>query len=80
MGIIEYLVEEEVQKRMVKFQKRDEKEAEKNHRQFVVNLLKGTNFPMAKIADLAGVSVYYVKKVKASLNTKTTRRPKVGSK
>ena len=85
MGIWEYVVEEEVQKRMEKvekrmekFQKRDEKEAEKEaekkNRQFVVNLLKGTDFSMAKIACLAGVSVYYVKKVKASLNSKTTRR------
>ena len=85
MGIWEYVIEEEVQKRMEKvekrmekFQKRDEKEAEKEadkkNRQFVVNLLKGTNFSMAKIASLAGVSVYYVKKVKASLNSKTTRR------
>ena len=29
---------------------------------------------MAKIASLAGVSVYYVKKVKASLNKKPTTR------
>ena len=86
MGIFEYFVEEEVQKRMVKvqkqmakFEKRDEKEAEKRHRQFVVNLLKGTEHSMAKIASLAGVSVYYVKKVKTSINTKTTRRPKVGA-
>ena len=74
MGIWEYVIEEEVQKRMAKFQKRDEKEADKQNRQFVVNLLKGTEHSMAKIASLAGVSVYYVKKVKASLKTKTTRR------
>jgi hypothetical protein len=85
MGIWEYVIEEEVQKRMakvekqvekriVKFQKRDEKEAEKRHRQFVVNLLKGTEHSMTKIASLAGVSVYYVKKVKTSLSSKPTRR------
>ena len=86
MGIEEYLIEVEVQKRMAKFhkrneqfQKRDENATEKSHRQFVVNLLKGTDFPMAKIASLAGVSVYYVKKVKASLKPKTTRRQKVGA-
>jgi hypothetical protein len=72
MGILEYLAEEKAKEVRIE-------EAEKVHRQFVVNLLKGTAFSMAKIADLAGVSVYYVKKVKASLNTKTTRRPKVGA-
>jgi hypothetical protein len=67
MGIEEYLADIEYQKGKVEA-------TEKVHRQIVVNLLKGTNHSVAKIANLTGVSVYYVKKVKASLNTKTTRR------
>jgi len=72
MGIEEYLADIEYQKGKVEA-------TEKVHRQFVVNLLKGTEHSMAKIASLASVSLYYVKKVKTSLNTKTTRRPKVGA-
>ncbi len=45
-------------------------QAEKNKRLFVKTLLKDTNFSMQKIASLAAVSVYFVKKVKASLHAK----------
>lgn len=75
MGIEEYLAD-------IEYQKGKAEEGEKNHRQFVINLLKGTEHPIAKIASLAGVSVYYVKKVKASLKKPTTRRlsrPKVSA-
>jgi DNA-binding CsgD family transcriptional regulator len=67
MGIVEYLAD-------IEYQKGIAEATEKTHRQIVVNLLKGTGYSMAKIADLAGVSIYFVKKVKASLKTKTTRR------
>ncbi len=65
MGIVEYFEELEVQKQVAE-------QTAKSHRQFVVNLLKGTDFSMTKIASLAGVSVYFVKKVKASLTKKPT--------
>ena len=67
MGILEYFAELEVQKQVAE-------QTAKNRHQIVVNLLKGTEHSMAKIANLTGVSIYYVKKVKASLNSKTTRR------
>ena len=78
MGIVEYLAD-------IEYQKGKAEEGEKKNRQFVVNLLKDkdTKHPIAKIASLTGVSVYYVKKVKASLKRPTNRRlssPKVGAK
>jgi hypothetical protein len=70
MGILEYLAQERTKEIQMEV-------GEQKNRLFVENLLKGTDFSMAKIASLAAVSVYYVKKVKSSLHKKpTTRRPK----
>lgn len=60
MGIVEYIAEERAKEARAE-------EKQKNYRDFVENLLKGTTFPMSKIATLAGVSVYFVKKVKSAL-------------
>ena len=67
MGIMEYLAEEMAQEVRVE-------EGAKIHRQIVENLLKGTDHSLAKIASLAGVSPYFVKKVKSSLNKKSPSR------
>lgn len=47
-----------------------EEALEKANRRFVRNLLKQSNFSMAKIASIAGVPLDFVKKVKRSIRTK----------
>jgi len=48
--------------------KGEEKALEKNTKKIVRNLLRKTNFTIAKIADLADVSQYYVRKIKKTLS------------
>jgi hypothetical protein len=69
MGIIEYLTEEKYQQGKVEGE-------EKKNRLFVENLLRDTDHAMAKIASLADVSLYYVKKVKSALHKKAAPRKK----
>ena len=59
MGIIEQLAEIKA-----------EEARENTSRLFVENLLKESDFPQAKIASLANVSLSFVKKVKKGLSSK----------
>ena len=45
---------------------------EKSKKELVRNLLRKTNFTIAKIASLVDVSQYYVRKIKKSLRKPTT--------
>jgi hypothetical protein len=47
-----------------------EEERENNQRRFVQNLLKGSDFPVEKIASLADVPVEFVNEVIADLKAK----------
>jgi hypothetical protein len=60
MGIIE-------QVRQMKLDEARKKGEESRNRVFVENLLSSTSFSVKKIASLAGVSVAFVNKIKASL-------------
>jgi hypothetical protein len=63
MGILEQIAEMRAEEARIET-------SEKKNRLFVENLLKDATFSMQKIASLASVSVYFVKKVKASLQAK----------
>jgi hypothetical protein len=63
MGLLEQIAEIRAEEARIET-------SEKKNRLFVKNLLKETTFSMQKIASLASVSVYFVKKVKASLHAK----------
>ncbi|HEY4290650.1 MAG TPA: hypothetical protein VGN00_26305 [Puia sp.] len=60
MGIIE-------QVRQMKIEEAEEKARDEERHVFVENLLSNTSFSAKKIADLAGVNISFVNKVKASL-------------
>ena len=60
MGIIE-------QVKQMKIDEARHEAEEKRNRLFVENLLSSTSFSPKKIADLAGVTIAFVNKVKASL-------------
>jgi len=65
---LEKIVEKQIEQKIVqKIEKQLEKHFEQKNTLLVQNLLRDTDFPMQKIADLACVSLYFVKKVKSSL-------------
>ena len=68
MGIIEYAIQEAADRAAeVATRTTTEKIEQEKNVSFVSNLLQQTNFSMAKIASLAGVSLSFVRRVKASL-------------